>query len=208
MTIYRYEYSKHEDKLIIGIHGKAETGKDTLAKFLYGQFPLAEIRRFAQPLKDMLAAMYGFNPIQFENLEFKNSINPITGMTWRSELQFTGTELYRNQMTRDHWIRIMDHNIKSDFVNDVIVIPDVRFQNEVNYISSLANGYIISLTRPEYNSSMSEKEARHESEEEVNFLNFDASHVFYIENSGGLNYLCSKAELVADTLGTIHPQFV
>lgn len=78
--------------MIIGIHGKMSSGKDTLAKmfhflFTFGDCPFSEynesqsydshlikIRRFAGPLKQIVSVLIGCKIEDLEKEEFKNSI--------------------------------------------------------------------------------------------------------------------------------------
>lgn len=66
----------------------------------------------------------------------------------RTILQYIGTEIFRNQVFKDIWVRhTMDKAIDIANKNGWCVIPDVRFEDEVNAIKELPNGYIIKVNR-------------------------------------------------------------
>lgn len=157
---------------LIGISGKAGTGKDTLANMLVDCSTGGAdtfIVPLAEPLKECLAKLMGLPLDHFNDREIKDSVNDYWGVSPRKIAQHFGTEVIRNGLfavlsdafaDSNFWVRRLhgyitnqlvyeyEYGVLADVVcpHDVIIIPDVRFQNEADYI--LANGgVIISLSR-------------------------------------------------------------
>lgn len=112
---------------IIGIAGKAQSGKTTLAQELYKFFgdDASEVDSFANPLKSMLLAL-GYEGINM----YKNTPHPVFGKTSREMLQTLGTEWGRNLIDDDIWVKAIDN--KKRYKN-LLIIDDVRFDNEAEY---------------------------------------------------------------------------
>ena len=54
---------------------------------------------------------------------------------------------FRDNLNKDIWIKVLENKIKNTKKN--IVIPDVRFENEVNMINNY--GFCVGVKRPGYN---------------------------------------------------------
>ena len=167
---------------IIGISGKAGSGKDTCAGFLVDR---GYVRRgFADPLKDAVRAIFGLTDAQLFGAE-KEVVDPFWGKSPRRIMQLLGTEAVRNQIDDDVWIKSMLRFAESS--PRPIVVPDVRFPNEANAI--LATGGVVwRVERPGIRSV-----SPHPSETALDGFTF--SHV--IKNDGSLAMLERKvAELM------------
>ena len=122
---------------LIGIAGFARTGKDSLASMLK---PLLEedsykckISSFAHHLKkdldSFLQLRLGISAFT-EDPKEKEIIRPLL-VCW-------GTEVVRNKINKDHWIQKMSSTCAvNKLYGAKTIIPDVRFQNEVEWIHSL-----------------------------------------------------------------------
>lgn len=155
--------------IVVGISGKQLSGKSTLASGLVTIFQNkndtyryihTEILHFADYLKEIVAKCF-FGKDKFD-ADMKTQI--VYGKTGRELLQLVGTDWFRN-IAIECWINALNAEIQK-FVdmyknNDssilVILIPDVRFENELNYIQKKLNGHVIRLTR-------NPKNDQHESE--------------------------------------------
>lgn len=129
---------------LIGISGKAGSGKDTVAQWLiikrgYKSFA------FADNLKMMAAK--GLNiPIKyFYDRTLKESIIPHLGVSPRVIIQTLGTEWGRNTINNNIWIDLLHKDIEVYNDRD-IVITDVRFQNEIDYVEK-NNGKVYTVVR-------------------------------------------------------------
>lgn len=137
------------DGVLIGVHGAAEAGKDTVAAMLRSVLGTLYIDSFARPLREAYVALFGqalgFTIDDLYKPEFKRQVNVLTNRTHREELQLLGTEHFRDGTGNlDIWV----HNLYKRNVNciDFVIIPDVRFANEAEFICQ--HGLILEVTRP------------------------------------------------------------
>lgn len=131
--------------MLIGITGKLESGKTTIANFIEKIYPDENVIKlaFADPLKEMI---YKAGICKEEELWGKKT------KFSRLMLQKIGTDIFRNQIDENFWVneiamKIIDINDQYD-KNCIIVIHDVRFLSEANCIKSF-NGKIIRVIRSE-----------------------------------------------------------
>lgn len=92
--------------------------------------------RFAQPLKDMLAA-FGLTPAQIDGDEKELPIPGLEPLTPRLLMQTLGTEWGRKTVDPDLWVKHMRVRLKSTLKQTSVVIDDVRFENEASAIRGL-----------------------------------------------------------------------
>ena len=154
--------------MLIGICGKAASGKSTIAEALESRLGFAEVSLTA-PMKRAAADWFSFTDDQLYG-ESRNRNEPDmrwiradgTGLTPRQFLQTLGTEVAR-KCHPDVWIRRALES--ANFLLEErpgVVIPDVRFRNEVDAIKA-AGGKVIRLTRGD---GLEGEAGRHASETE------------------------------------------
>ena len=138
-------------RLIIGIIGKKYHGKDTIADMIVGRYGYHKIS-FANPLKEGCRHIFGLTDEQLYG-SAKDLVDDFWMVTPRELLQFLGTELLRNQLydIMPHignaiWIQRLEKTlIDNPDIN--YVIPDIRFQNELDMLRN-HNAIIIKVHRP------------------------------------------------------------
>jgi hypothetical protein len=143
--------------ILVGIHGKAGSGKDTIGNILAGQFDFA-IRSFAEPIKRTLAAFLDVPVSKMDDREWREK--PLDdlyyGKTPRELMQTFGTEWGRNHIGQDIWIRLCldDPYPHESNGRDVarVAITDVRFPNEAAAIRA-RGGHIIHIYREKTDAS-------------------------------------------------------
>ena len=128
--------------MIIGISGKKYSGKDTSADYICMEFGFEKMA-FADPLKQICKTLYCLDQDQFDD---KEKIDERWGISVRSMLQKIGTDVFRNHLEKDIWIKNMHQRILKN-PNKNIVISDVRFENEKKWIEE-QGGIIIYMHRP------------------------------------------------------------
>lgn len=159
---------------VVGISGKSQNGKDTIADYLVRYYGFKKVA-FADPLKDALAAMLGINRALLDSQEGKASVDPITGQTYRVLLQALGTMMRQEfgkhvemitgvypQMARDEmfWVQLFADKYK-DIGDERLVTTDIRYPNEADAVRKIG-GFIIRHDRrdwvpdPEINAHSSE----------------------------------------------------
>lgn len=181
---------------IIGIAGKAGSGKDTVARFILENpaFSHFKVRSFAGPLKEVICALTGCSIKDLENPDFKKKevpgFPPIYEMeykktfkksdlfipnikerpcTYRDLLQYIGTDMFKDKFGTDFWINRL--KIDSD-----TIITDVRFPEEADFVES-NGGTLISISRGSSNVD------KHVSE------SYDVIGDYHIDNTGTLEDL-------------------
>lgn len=130
---------------LIGITGKARSGKDTIARMLFAQHAFTRIA-FADPLKLAAQQMFGLSKEQTWGDHKKEEVIPYWGMSPRQMFQLLGNEAVNPVFGADIWIKrwSMSYAIFRD--TDDIIVPDVRFDHEAAHIRSLG-GVIVEVLR-------------------------------------------------------------
>lgn len=123
---------------LIGITGKARSGKDTAAKVLIEQRGLIKYS-FADPMKDGVKAMFGLTD-EHVNGNLKEEVIPHLGVSPRRILQTLGTEWGRGMIRSDLWVSLAQQKWEviqaatDDTFHGGMIVPDVRFEDEAAFI--------------------------------------------------------------------------
>ena len=146
--------------MIIGISGKAGSGKDTAAKMLevlyanpdisyedfvnrkYKNFADIQVMHFADILKETVRALFGIGEWETNTQEGKKVTISWIGKTVRELLQKVGQGL-RDAIDPDLWIKALFANTEgwSNYI-----IADVRYPNELEAIKE-RDGVLIRINR-------------------------------------------------------------
>ena len=131
---------------IIGITGFASSGKNSIANIIHKMFPDdTEIISFGSNVKDVCAVLFDWPRYLLEgdtdkSREFRETEDDywskMLGQEWtpRKAMQFVGTDLIRNQLSSSFWLDLAMKKI--DKSNKIVIIPDVRFRNEITEIQN------------------------------------------------------------------------
>lgn len=121
---------------IIGLSGKAKSGKSTVAGRLMTTHGFCELA-FVDTLKDVAAQVFGFS-FQQTHGGLKEVEDPFWGVTPRRVMQVIGTEICRS-LHPDVWVRALMRQVQARASTGSlsIAISDVRFPNEVEAIKSM-----------------------------------------------------------------------
>ena len=146
--------------MIIGISGKAGSGKDTAAKMLevlyanpdisyedfvnkrYKNFADIQIVHFADTLKETAQVLFRIGEWETNTQEGKKTTINWIGKTVRELLQGIGQGL-RDAIDFDIWVKILFANTE-DWSN--CIIADVRYPNEIKAIKE-RNGILLRINR-------------------------------------------------------------
>lgn len=173
---------------IIAISGKAQHGKDTVARMIRyagmdkGQKVL--ITHYADLLKYMCGAFLGWDGKKDDK--------------GRALLQHVGTDIIRRKDPNffvDFMVRAMDVCGEMGDVWDAIIIPDIRFPNEVDGL--IDAGFDVTnlrIIRPDFVSPLSSEAMSHMSENAMD----DANPDYTIINNLGLIELKNNVETLLD----------
>lgn len=165
-----------EQPRLIGFCGRAGAGKDTIAAELYHLLSARHsdcyFLSFAQPLRDMLAAL-GVPEEYMERRDLKNRPVPGFGASFRTMAQTLGTEWGRGCVGKDFWVQQADRRLRD--LPGVVLVTDVRFPEEAAWLRS-KGGVLVRVERPEADCAF----INHESEAHAGAM--PADHV--VDNSG------------------------
>ena len=190
--------------LVVGICGKARAGKDTVAEMLSDYVhtaftPEGSFNVLISPMAYSIKLMLGNFLFPF----FGNNMNavddclyggakdvpvPRLGVTPRSMLQTLGTEWGRN-LNSDVWIIAQQARIDTYTDLDLLLIPDIRFDNEAEKLCDI----VIQIDRPYNPDALKGMDtAGHSSERGI------SSHLVDIDisNDGSLDELRQAISLV------------
>lgn len=184
--------------VIIGISGKAHSGKDFTANYIIDSFPSLRVGKlsFADPIRDMLSQIVDVDEIYRTGL--KESRIDWLGVSLRELMQTLGTDWGRYLIDEDIWVNIAKNRLETRFNSfDIVVIPDVRFQNEVDLILD-NGGVIINIKADEYK-HIESLFSSHESESLGGFPLPELNpNVFNLYNDFSESYLISLNDILYD----------
>lgn len=126
-------------KMLIGLGGKKQSGKDETAGAIRSAFHLEPVHRvaFADELKAEVAEACGVT-VRFIN-EHKNNFRLI--------LQGWGTDFRRDLCEKTYWINKTRERLELLPEDAIVVVTDVRFPNEAQLIKDLG-GSLWKVERP------------------------------------------------------------
>jgi hypothetical protein len=191
----------------IAISGKANSGKDTIAKLfieayeiLNDEAPDFEFASFAEPIKEMVRLMFPktkknilYGPSENRNKIIPGAFKDGQPLTYRRLLQDLGTEVGR-AYKEDIWLDVLDYKLEKAQKKgrDFFIIADCRFYNEIKHLKD--NNYI--LVRVKRDSSLF---MNHASETEQDSIS-DNEFNFIIDNNGTIEDLKEKVINILKTI--------
>jgi hypothetical protein len=132
--------------MIVGLAGRARSGKDTVANILRVERRFVQLS-FAAPMRRFVANLLGCHVADLEQIK-EDPHELLGGKTPRFAMQTLGTEWGRDTIAGDLWIRccLAAARREAQCGHDV-VISDVRFENEAAAIRA-AGGVVWHISRP------------------------------------------------------------
>ena len=149
-------------KKLIGLTGKARAGKTTVANYLWVDHGFVHLS-FAGPLKMAAKHIFGLKEHQLED-ESKELLIEHWKLTPRQMFQKLGTEAVRNVFGNDTWVKRMALSLAEVRATDDVVISDVRFPEEAEFIVR-QGGVLVEIVRRD--AGLSGAEGGHASENHV-----------------------------------------
>lgn len=189
---------------IVGIYSPVYgSGKTTVAK-IFRQHGFKSVKMAAWVKRTLFQLLIGVGVEEdraFEYLEgnLKQSLIPELGVTGRFLMADYATRWAR-EINPDIWIKCAEQDIKRVSPNSngkrLVVIDDIRFSNEYNWLAANPRGYLVKLVRPSI-----EVEPEHR-ESEGNLTDFPFQYI--INNDKDLAHLGKiTKEVIDDILGKI-----
>jgi hypothetical protein len=186
---------------LIGISGRMNSGKDTVAGMIQDITGSYDVKRFAGKLKIIASILTGIPVEKFEQQDFKKQSLPAewsgykytanpsgsavlpkysgdvntVPMTVRELLQKLGTDAIRDHLHENAWVNALFADF---FEGEQWIAPDTRFPNELSAIKQ-RGGIVIRVDR------MDCPESGHASETALDNFQFD----YVIKNYWGMEQL-------------------
>ena len=142
---------------------------------------------FAGPLKQACGILFGFSYDQLHHPIVKEQQDQRWGKSPREILQWLGTDILRTHINRDFFIMHMEHRIKQSKA-DYVVVSDVRFPNEAQFIKSMG-GKVVKILRPGASTTV---HSGHVTEQGIPDYQVDA----FIMNDGTLEEFQNNVKMV------------
>jgi hypothetical protein len=181
--------------MLIGIAGKAGSGKDELALYLKNVHGFSQLT-FAEPIKDALAGLFDTDIHTLEKIGFKENPIPGIGKSLRELYQTLGTDWGRNMIDEDIWVRQLSNRLQY-YAGVDVVVSDVRYENEAEFIR-LNGGTVIHLHRHDAKSVRA-----HSSESGVMF---QRDWDMLITNNSSLDVFYDRAAATLEAIRNEHPK--
>lgn len=141
---------QHNQPLLIGLTGLAGSGKSTVAAMLADEFAFTELA-LADPILEMLCTLFataGVDQAWAVERAFKEQPTTL-GFSYRHLAQSLGTEWGRG-LAEDFWLRVLQHRLQTPALEgENVVVSDVRFPNEAEFITRRGGLVVRVLRRPE-----------------------------------------------------------
>lgn len=169
-----------KNTVIVGLGHRARHGKDTVAKLLHASAPFdTKVYSFAAALKTFCRV----------NGWMTSKDGPL--------LQRVGTEVFRECVDPELWVRVLELEIGEDAPR-VAIIPDMRFKNEKRFVEQ--RGLSVRIERRLADGSLyvdPSRPATHKSEIDLAGESFDYS---FTASDGGLPTLYEAAKTLRSAL--------
>ena len=177
---------------VLLISGKAGHGKDTVANFMKDKLEREKqkvlVIKFGDAVKWLASKYFDFDGK-------KDTLG-------RNTLQWLGTEVLRAKYPT-YWAEIVSKFISACDCWDWVLIPDLRFFNELSVIKNF-NDHVYTIRVERYNSNgdlyintnMDVEQRNHISETELDTGNFD----YWIKNNGHLSDLAEKSYEIVEII--------
>lgn len=161
-------------KRIVCLCGYKRSGKDYIASILKKEHGYQHAQ-IAHKLKETLRVMFGFSDAQLHG-SLKDTVDPVWDITPRRAMEFVGTEMVQYDMQkfvpgidRNFWIKSLTSELKLE--NRNVVISDLRFQHEIDYLKRTFPQIPVILVRIDH--PHVGLNSNHASETNVNLLKYD-----------------------------------
>jgi|TARA_R110000822_G_scaffold1158_2_gene5201 hypothetical protein len=141
--------------MIIGITGKARSGKDTIGDHLEESLGFTKVS-LAEPIKRVVKDVFQLTDFQtYDEVEREKPLEHWPDWTPRKLFQFVGTESFRELIDPQIWIKSLWVRIQNDLKDDPnthFVITDLRFPDELDFLTKNVKSETvfktIKVTRP------------------------------------------------------------
>lgn len=160
---------------IIALCGYKRCGKDFASEHIVKKYNYIHYK-LATKLKKIVKELFNFNDEQIEG-DKKENVDSMWGISPRQAMQYIGTDVFQHHMNKlipgidnTFWVRTLVNDIRKNKPENV-VISDMRFIHEYDYIKKHLNRY--NLTVIKITNDGRTKDDSHISENSFNQIPFD-----------------------------------
>ena len=172
---------------IIGIAGKAHAGKDTVAYLLLSLIQVPSyIYHFADPIKQHLCDLLKLDIRYFNDTTLKESVYK-DELTYRMLMQNTG-DSFKKIFGEEVFVNLANEYYESINSNSVLIIPDVRYEYEAEWIKN-NSGIMIYVDNMNSSTTMFNS---HSSESKT----IDCDIIIHNDKSQSINHLLEQVDYV------------
>lgn len=180
---------------IIGLVGEAGAGKDTVGEEFWSLLKKTECVAFAAPMRKMAEAMFSLPPAAFIDRGLKEQ--PVNEelfgkqITPRRIMQLLGTDCIKPYFGEDIWIKLLVREVHKQYSHqDVIVITDVRFPVELEWLAKMPNSVAVNVHRPKNPHKLVGSAAKHSSAQPLDIYQYmPAANCYNLINNKGFEEL-------------------
>lgn len=168
MKHYTKEITVKKKYPVIGLTGVVGSGKDSVAEIFSEQYRFIRLG-FADPIYEMASIVTRTPAHVLQKREGKEVVLDRVNASPRKLMQTLGTEWGRQMIDENLWVNHLDSRLRSIEIRtglNGLVISDVRFQNEVDFVHRLG-GEVWRVGRPNNPFAIGDKHASEKSEFEV-----------------------------------------
>jgi len=176
--------------MLVGMCGKAGSGKDTVGKYLIEKHGFRQIA-LADPIKRLVKDVFALDDhTVYDRVAREEPLEQWGGWSVRKLLQFIGTELFRGNIDNEVWVKSLWYRIKDDIEENDYVVTDIRFPNELEFFQkNVPEGFFASLKVEREGCGGQVGLVNHASEA------YDLDTDFIIQNDGTIEDLYNKVEV-------------
>jgi len=171
--------------MLIGLHGKARSGKTTTSNMLVRDHDFREVT-FAESLKKLCMNMFDLSLEQIYGA-LKEVVDPRYNMSPREIFQLVGTECMR-KINPSIWIEKVTPFIVNHMKLIDIVVSDVRFKNEFDFVKSVG-GHMVKIVRIDGPGQATPAIEHHKSEVDLDSVPNDQYSAVIEAKSGDTEFL-------------------
>jgi len=127
-----------DNKMLIGVCGKAGAGKDTVGDYLVKNYNFEKIA-LADPIKRLVQDVFVLSSEEVHDRSLREQpMEKWDNWSVRRLLQFIGTELFRKNITEEIWVKSLWYRAEQSLRWKNLVVTDVRFPNELEFLKKHA----------------------------------------------------------------------
>jgi len=192
--------------LLIGLVGTKSAGKDTFADHFISSRKNTEEKivkyAFATPLKKACKELFLLSDSQLSGTIEKETIDERWGLSPRQIFQMVGTDFIRNHIDPNFWLTHFEYWLDSQLSTSIVIVSDVRFQNEADLIKN-KGGVLVKINRSEEGVKPDDDSTNTDSHISEVGVDSITGIDYLIQNSGTIEHYYHQIDCFSEWLATI-----